>query len=212
MIVQIPGYREAVERETLVRDASFLDLDERIGPFDAVPLTLRHYLILRLSKSPLLSGATPSPDQLAAFLWVVSPGYRPDGLWARGQFLRRVRKVIRHLSDAAAVVDAARSYVAEAWMDSSGGESRTVDSAAYYSDAAGLCSLFAREFGWSVEYTMARPLKQLFQMLKAVKTWHNRKTVLFNPSDKIRHKYLLELNAKLKAAKATAVATSTGAK
>ena len=81
---EIPGYREAVMRERFARDAAFIHspvapLNESIAGFTVAPLTLRHLLTLRISRSPLFGIAIPSPGQISAFLWLLSPHYRPRG-------------------------------------------------------------------------------------------------------------------------------------
>ena len=60
-VLEIPGYREAVARERLARDASFMPVTETVAGFELVPMTLRQYLILSLMRSPLLTGDTPGP-------------------------------------------------------------------------------------------------------------------------------------------------------
>src|SRR5436190_23240372 len=72
-VLEIPGFLEAVQREQFVRDAAFLRLSESVAGFELVPLTLRHYLILRATRNPLLWGGLPSPNQLFNFLWMLAP-------------------------------------------------------------------------------------------------------------------------------------------
>jgi hypothetical protein len=102
-LLAIPGYVAAIIRERVVRDASFLGLTESVGPFDLVPMTLRHWMLLRTMGNPLVrqgDGArAPTPDELRDFLWVLSPQFRPVGIETKQQarakraFRRRCKKV-----------------------------------------------------------------------------------------------------------------------
>src|SRR5690348_13668803 len=90
-----------VERERIVRDAAFLNapgfvLHENIAGYPAMPLTLYHCNILRMMGSPLmLPFDTPGPVELAAFLWIVNPGYIPGrsakALRRRARFMETCR-------------------------------------------------------------------------------------------------------------------------
>lgn len=90
--LELPGYAAAVAREQFLRDAAFLELNEDIAGFAVRPLTLRVFLALRSIRSPLLTpGRTPTPFDLAAFLWLLAPEYRRDDAAARARFLQRCR-------------------------------------------------------------------------------------------------------------------------
>lgn len=217
LIDQIPGYADAIEKETNSRDAAFLSVTENIGGFEVMPMTLRHYLILRMAKSPLLHGGTPSPVELTAFLWLLSTEYTPVGKWRRFQFVRRCRKFCpprrplfetrgamnrwnkkcaTAMARAADIVIAAREYVDAAFVDKPTGKGG--NDVAFYSDACALCASFAEDFGWSQETVLNLPLKVLFQYLKERKeriyAKNGKQALLFNPSDSIRSKWLLKIN------------------
>src|SRR5215469_9576092 len=102
---------EALQRERIGRDVAFLHTDrftvcERIGDFEAVPLTLFHCNILRLAGSPFLPPFAPidaiQPQELAQFLWVISPEFKPgcgrEATAARERFLKRCRKFVKPAS------------------------------------------------------------------------------------------------------------------
>lgn len=200
MLLEIGGeaYAVAVEKERIVRDASFFPVNERIGPFDVRPMTLRHYLMLRAMRSPLLGKALPSTNDLAAFLWVVSPDFSLC-VKARNKFLKKCRRSFvstrffrqKKLKVAAEIINAARAYVDEAFQDAPPQTQTATFDKEYYSDAAAICARFARVFGWDDEAILDKPLKRLFQYLKehrvheAAEVGQSDKVILFNPSDSL---------------------------
>jgi hypothetical protein len=183
--VEIPGLKEAIERETFIRDVAFLGLNERIGPFEAVPFTLRHYLILKISGNPMLYGGLPTPEQLSAFLWLVSPSYKPNSFFKRRLFLRRFRKARKNIGG---LLNAAREYIDESLQDCPLATGRR--QTANYSTVASVCSVFAREHGWPVEYSINLPMKQAFQFIRAITLTKDPNAVFHNPSDRVKADFL----------------------
>lgn len=146
-LLSIPGYALAVLTERTVRDASFLGITESVGPFEVLPMTLRHWMVLRVMGSPLLKPAsldgssTPTPDGLRDFLWLLSPQFDPArhsraktafckrcealfypprylALWNTERARRRhIARCEDKLAVAAQIIHAARAYVAETMQD-----------------------------------------------------------------------------------------------
>src|SRR5262245_22397906 len=131
-VLEIPGYLQAVIRERVVRDAAFLGINETIAGFEVVPMTLRHYIILRVMGNPLIrENQTPAPEDVFNFLWLLSSKFTAKNSWAKRWFrfrcwiqffpainpkwLRRSyeRRQKHQLTSAARIVDAIRAYVAE---------------------------------------------------------------------------------------------------
>jgi len=183
LLEQIPGLREAIEQEQTIRDASFLELPERVCGFDVPPLTLRHVLALEAVGSPLVCGGRPMPHDFAAFLVLLT---RVRG-FARWNMLRRLGLVT--YDDA--FVDVT-GFIAEAMQDSPGGAG-VGESVSYYSFGASLVDCLAREYGWSESSILDMPLKRLFQYLKVIARRNGDQT-LFNPSDKVRGQWLAKVN------------------
>ena len=216
----IPGYAQAVEREALIRNAAFLPVNESIGGFEVMPMTLRHLVALRVARSPLLGGTLPAPVDLAAFLWLLSPEFTLGESRARTRLLAQCRrefmpvckpwlrtslamtiwerKEIDRIGHAAQLIDAARGYVEEAFQDAPPPAKPTPGQKSYYCDAISICALFGREFGWSEAQTMALPLKRLFQYLKVMQRDGNQP--LYNPSDSVVAKWQAEQQQKAKSA------------
>jgi hypothetical protein len=218
-VLEIPGYAKEVLRERVIRDAAFLGITESIGPFEVVPMSLRHWLILRLMHSPLLTGDTPTPQDVFNFLWLLSTNYSATNLRSKRHFERRCRsmffpprywalmntrwarawhesKRIKRLTVAARIIYAARAYVTEALQDRPPIQKSIGFDADYYSDAAYFCALFGREFGWSQDETLNMPVKRMFQFLNECRASRGSKTPLCNPSDRIKSQYLRSLQPK----------------
>lgn len=194
-INSIPGLKEAVAKQDLIRDAIFLPGGqiESIAGFTVLPMTPFHLVTLHVMQSPMIEGGTPSPEQLAAFLWVLNPRF--GSWWAKRSFLRRCRKVFKRAQSVADVIDSARLYLQETFQDRPASNSaRSMPS--YYSPAASLCFRFGSEpFYWPEERTLHTPLKKMFQYLRLMNQSANPGAILFNPSDAVIMRYTASLNA-----------------
>lgn len=179
---QIPGLREAIETEQHIRDTSFLDLPESVCGFDVNPLTLRHVLMLGAVGSPFLRGGHPLPVDVGAFLIIVGD-WRGFSKWSN---LRKLGRVSFRES-----VEQVDCFVKESFQDSPAESG--IESVSYYSFAASIVDVFAKEYGWTEQAILNTPVKRLFQYLKAISRRNGEKT-FFNPSDKVRGDWLREVN------------------
>lgn len=204
--LEIPDYAQAVIQERLIRDSAFLNLPENVAGFDLRPMTLRDKLVLRIANSPLLTEKeTPSPNELAQFLWAMSVEYKPDKS-ARKRFLKRCRsfvpparglfhrrKCAAAMAEATRVLMAAREYVKEATMDRPGNASSGFVPD-YYSEVVFWLALV--EYRWTVAQVLDTPLKVLYQILNQKKE-SLPNSVMCNPlSDKVRAEWLASLQPK----------------
>lgn len=211
-----PGYAEAVLAERLSRTAAFLIDAETVGPFSVQPFRFRHYQILLLAGNPLVTEGTPSDDQLAQFLWLISPGYGHSRTFRRWRFLRRCRLMFclpfppllksnralkrweaecnRKLKVAQTLIGAARTYVDDALMDLAGGTGKYRRQ--YYSDIAAVCGSMARAFNgmFSEEEILEMPMKKLLQYLNDAKRADDPQCPLYNRSDDIANAWIKERN------------------
>lgn len=187
-------FDEAVERQNLIRDLAFAGdserpLPETIAGFEVMPMTMRHFVNLRLIHSPFICGGKPTPNDAIAFLWQLNPEYSianrrgkelftdrcnrtfivPPEPMLHLQFLmaRWAKVAVRRLQRYGEVLIGIGQYLEEALLDAPGGsgESRR---ASYFSDAAGYCDRFAKEYRWPVEYAMNAPFKLTFQLGKLI--------------------------------------------
>ena len=176
----IPGYREAVQHETTVREASFLSLTETVCGFECLPFTPLHYSMLECSGSPFVRGGVPMPEDVAVFLWCVSPGYAAQSLFRRWRFVRRVRLVDYRTS-----VQAIHDYLDDAFADAPGVKSGQSSAAANYSGTAAMVDLCAGQYGWTEAAVLRLPFKRLFQYARCIKERHADKPIFFNRSERI---------------------------
>lgn len=185
----IPGYSAAVEKETLSRNACFLPVNESIGKFEVLPMTMRHYVMLRTINSPLLCGNTPNVLDMVAFLWILSPRFSVAPNRHKRKILRHFKKI--NIKDFAVFVVKSREYVKDTFQDKpSKGSDDSVYSKEYYADVAYLCATFAKNWGWDDDTTLGKPMKRIFQYMKVMREQSGQKVVHFNPSDVIAMKYI----------------------
>lgn len=200
---QVPAIREAVEKQDLVRDVSFLGLTETIGGIEVLPMSFRHVLWLELKRSPFIGHGQLTPatlvEDLAAFMKIVSPFHplnrRRFNGWRQRRYLRRVGQMKLDVA-----LKDIRDYVGEAFMDApSGGTSGEVKASYYSTGAAWVHRLCKNYNGLNPDpgvYPSAidLPLKVGFQMLKLLKQDDYAKAgkmcPLFNPSDDVTMRHL----------------------
>lgn len=214
----VNGYAEAVARETIIRDAAFLGQPENAAGFELRQMTLRDYLLLKLTACPLLWGGAPSPLELSTFLWAMSTSYPygqrkflqrcrktfvpPSLPWLRLPSLMRrwERKVELSLAQGAKVLEAAHEYMDETMQDRPRNKKKG-EAKSYYSSACYWWGTLSRN-GYSMtrEQVLDTPLKILFQCMSEIR--EEKGLALFNPSDnKVandREAQLAKLNAGLK--------------
>lgn len=181
----VPGYAEAVEAERTNRDLAFIGLPVPLCGVVVRQLTLRHLLLLEHCGNAFICGGIPEPSDVALFLWFLSPDYCLDPK-KRDEFVRGVARLKMVES-----VLAIRAFLDGAFMDApqnlDGGK-------AYFSTAAGLVSMLAREFGWDDEAILEKPVARLFQYQKAILHRYRPDLPLFNPSDALISRWLAKRN------------------
>lgn len=183
----IPGYREAVEREDADRREAFVQAPEMVCGIDAAPLTLERVALLESVGSPFMVGGVPEPGDVALFLWVISPGYRPGDARARDRFIRRCRR----LPYAQACVEI-ESYVSAAFADAPAGRAGEHRPVAYW--AAAVVDALASEYGWVDDAILRLPLRRLWQYWRCARRRHDPKAIFIDRSDKVRGEWLRQRN------------------
>lgn len=211
-------YAEAVKRENFVWNAAFTQVTESVGPFELVPMTLRHMIDLRLAQSPFVCGGTPTPADANIFLWRLSAGYSATDNRARARFDKLCRFFFEpelpwlHLPVLMRRFEANYESAYLAFLKIAGGiyeffmetiqdwppHRDESNAESYFSDAAAMCHSFGNAYGWTVDTTMNCPLKILFQMHKLVmaeaRKLDKKNAVPFKPSDRVRQQMLELLN------------------
>ena len=192
MTLNIPGLPAAVqaeiagaiEKENQIRVQSFLGFTETVHGFEFEPLTLSHVLGLESIGNAFVCGGHVGPYDVASLVLMLSG--QPKGI-RRWWLLQRVG-----MADARALCEAINEYMSEAYMDVPGGKSGGGPS--YFSGAAALVDFMASEYGWTEQEILRVPLKRLFQYTKAIIARRNPNAIQFNPSDKIKGRWLAEVN------------------
>lgn len=185
-IDEIPGYREAIDRERNVRENAFLGLRERICGFPVEPITLRHLIILRGIESPFVNGGECNKAECARFLWVMRPGFvaNPPGPFRRWLHCQQVRR--KSLLD---LVPGIHGFIDGQFQDAPG-TSQAGYRVQYYSEAAGCVDLLASAYHWTEECILGMPMPRLLQYSKVIMRRLDPQTPLFNPSDRVRGEWM----------------------
>lgn len=182
----VPGYREAVERETAGRDSAFIPIEETLCGIPVLPFNLTHWLILGGIDSPFLCGGEITAEHTLRFLWVVSTEFTTSNPRARDRFIRRCVKRAKDID-----VIEVRLWLDDAILDAPGGGSDARPLPASF--AAFVVDAFASEYGWSEQVIMRMPCKKLFQLMRCMRRRNDHKAAFINPSDKIKSAYLRSL-------------------
>lgn len=184
LLEKIPGLKQAIERERFIRDQSFLDLPEKLCGIEVQPLTLRRWILLNSCGSPFVCGGIVEPYDVASMFIVLTGKNRG---FRKFLLLRKVRRL--RLKESIAEIEL---FFDEQLQDKPA--STKGEYVSYFSFAAGLVDRFGSEYGWSEAQTLDAPVKRLFQYMKAITKRHNQKAIMFNPSDKVKGRWLREQN------------------
>ena len=180
----VPGFREAVQRQTDLRDDAFLEFTAIICGIEIRQMTPHDFLILDAANSPFLSGNAIELSDIARFLWILSPEYRPRAKWAQRRFGRVCRKI--NTVEAALQID---KYLEVTFQDSPGSSGGNRVSFAGW--CAHLINYISSEYGWTRDEIMSCPLRILYQLQRCIRKSHDPDAILFNPSDEITRKSIL---------------------
>lgn len=202
--VYIPGLREAIQRETRIRDTAFLEGNEVVCGVEVVPLSLRRLIWLEQAKNGYVVPCRFDNDQelLAHALQIVyfcTPKFKlPTSpklgfwrmFWEGARQARFFRKVLRSGSPTS-IVKEIDEWVSDSMMDApSGGGTSEVPPVSYASYPAYVVDRFAEAgLPFTYEQILDMPLRRLWQHLRvASKRVHD--ATLTNPSDDLATKKL----------------------
>lgn len=182
----IPGYAEACRREQENRNLAATLSTLPLCGIPAAQLTPAHLTLLSLCRNAFIEGREPHPEDVAMFLWFVSPEYCTDTR-KRDRFVRRnvgklpFRKSVAEIDE----------YLERTFQDSPP-RSGNDEGPQYVAPVVYLVDLFAHQYGWSAQEVMNTPLAFLFQCMNAMKQRLKPGAPLFNPSDALKSKHLRE--------------------
>lgn len=202
--VEIPGLREAIQRESRVRDLAFLDGLEIVCGVEVYPLSLRRLLWLEQARNGFIVPCRFESDDeyLAHALQVVyfcTPGFRIPtspkvSFWSvfRDNYRQQgfFRKALRSGSPEV-IVKEIEDWLAEAFMDSPAvGGSNEVASPSYASYPAHIVDKFASAgLTFTYDEIMDMPLKRLWQHWR-IAVRRVDEVTLTNPSDDLATKVI----------------------
>lgn len=161
---EIPGYREAITKERINRNAAFLNIPRQIAKGIVIRnMTARDFLIL--DELGLITEIQLNPDRptIAKFCWMlaVKKRFKILFVWhcARLNLLEAQEKI--------------KDYLQATFMDTpgySGDPNSQLPIASWIAHTAQFC---ASEFGWDDERTMDKPLRVLNQLINVTKARHD---------------------------------------
>ncbi len=214
---------QAMAEEQLVRDTALFGLRGRIGAHEVLPVTLEHYMLLKVALSFLPPYRDATADQLCQFLWALNPEFSPTNRKGRQRFVRACRyffpprvpflKTLRAIikwkqrtTESIRQLDAltrqAQDYMEQELQDRPRRTPSKNPAPDYYSDAISIIGTLAREYGWSAEKILKLPMKVVFQLQNEIAEYraavHGMTPTICNPSDRIKDQYLVQLNAEAK--------------
>lgn len=184
---QVPGYRAAVDRERTNRDLAFCGLPVPLCGVAAVQMSPRIYLRLLHCDNAFVVGREPTSEDVAIFLWFVSPDYSLNQK-ARDKWIKRH---VRKLPYRSSVIEI-NAYLNRTFMDAA--EGRSSDKS-YVSSLSNIVDLIASEYGGPSSWILEEPLACIFQYVRSIRARRDPKSPQFNPSEKLVSKWLRDRNA-----------------
>ncbi len=206
--VQVPGLREAIQRETRIRDTAFLDGLEIVCGVEVVPLSLRRLIWLEQAQNGFIVPFRFDSDEefLSHALQVVyfcTPKFSiPEsprvGLWSvfRENYRQQgfFRKALRS-GTPEVVIKEVEVWIKDAFMDAPNGGSDGVNSPSYASYPAYVMDKLAEAgLSFSFDEIMDMPLRRLWQHWRVAVRRIDHVT-LTNPSDDLATKVIAEVKS-----------------
>lgn len=173
---QIPGYAAAVNSEQVNRDLAFLP---ECLPICGVPIchiTARHFLLLAGCRNRFIAGGQLRAEDVAMFLWFMSPRYSTTP----GEREAFVAEYVRPLDFVAACREIV-AYLGRAFQDSNPADGGGKE---FTSPVAGIIDLLAAEYGWDDDAILDKPLARIFQYFRRIQMRKNPEAPMINRSEK----------------------------
>lgn len=121
----VPGwresFRESAQRLDEVRTGSLFAFPQRICGEPVRALTLADWTVLDQADNPFVAGGVLTVAHAANILWLLSPGFRYDGRWARFKRGLLVGRVMRRMGcNEAAIIEEVDRFIDDAFLDAPG--------------------------------------------------------------------------------------------
>lgn len=185
---EIPGFAEAANAEQVNRELAFLPMPPPICGVPVRHMNARHHIIISGCGNRFLCGGRIQAEDVAFFLWVLSPQYTTEPGFREAFIAETVRPL-----DFSAVVKDINAYLDRVFQDwpASDGVERKL----YTAPVASLVDHLASEYGWSDEAILEMPLARIFQYMRRITLRHNPRALMFNPSESVLGRYMQERQA-----------------
>lgn len=184
----------AVRKESIIREASFLDITLDICGIPVKQFTPYHYLLLDFAINPYLERhRAPEFEDTCEFLWVISPDFVPADEkkkreWMINTIVNPLVEESKKISDNEIGAEEIFKEIRELWNEKAGEEIfeyyeeqmmdherppkkliQNSEAPSYYCWVASLYHEIASKYGWSREYFLHTPVAQIFQLIRVIK-------------------------------------------
>jgi hypothetical protein len=160
-------YREAVYRESAIREVSFLSIDLDICGVEVKQFTPKHFIFLDFLQSPFTTGKdTITIEDVIQFLWIVSKDYVDNSPQKKEEFSKKLLD-----KDLNKLVEEIDQYITDAFadrppkMDMPKGKETQIP---FFAWVCSYIDLLASEYGWLDDNVMNMPIARIFQYAKAI--------------------------------------------
>lgn len=177
--MEIPGYKEACEREARVRqDACLPGALTRICGVPVRQMTLDDLVLLDAAGNPFVCGGVATAPHIAQFLWIISPQFGAfrslDGrpfprirAWREARAKARFTRSIR-LIDSTEAIAGIQSYMDEMFLDTPPSRSGHDNEPPIVSFSASIVSVLATRFGWTHAEVRSLPIPLIYQYIRLI--------------------------------------------
>lgn len=176
------------------RFAAFLPSAFQGRDIPCEPLTAARLILLTQSENRFVNGGEITPEDVAGFLWICSPKFKPCPRSAR----RHHRKIYRRKpADLLKLAEAIRDYIAEtlATAPSSGDDDQEGDADPSIFPAM-LVDRLADAYGWSETEILQLPLSRAFQYIEQINSRMSENHVSRGRhADTVKNDFLADANA-----------------
>lgn len=210
--LDVRAMSDAIQHQAFVRNVAFLPASvamERIAGYEVLPMTPTHWLTLKIADSPILVNRSATPFELAQFLWVLNPKFGnanahkkfmvrclefiPGREPAGGSKKKPGAPMIDRVARAIEIEAACHAFVFESLADRPAGRKGGGSQEDFYSDACWFCAVLGREYGYSRDFVMSMPIKQVFQFINEARLFHDPQAAVRSVSAEYKGKWLDEL-------------------
>lgn len=189
---KLPGYSEAVTRETEGREFPFLGLTAMIAGLPCEVMRLKHLRLCLFIKSPFICGGDVEDVDICRFLWILSPDYSPTDAEKRMIHQTLVVEKLMEPESYNALRQEISDYLGMVFFDAPEGDGEG-DSGGTLESCIVHC--IAKAYGWTREVIERETLPALFQYMDRILSDGKERVIINRLSDKIVGDFMDRVNA-----------------